>query len=179
MNIKRQIADACEELLQKKDLDKITVTEVVNLCGISRQTFYYHFQDLMAVGEWIVNVRIKQAYNQCLKKETLWEAIKIILDEIYNDRNMIKRLKYSKNLNNIQNLLIETLQQLIKQLLEIKIDYVNGNISEFNLIIDFYSCGIMTSMHRYCDKENFDTEKYSKTIEKIIMSNISSILSVE
>ncbi|MBE5774619.1 MAG: TetR family transcriptional regulator, partial [Clostridiales bacterium] len=42
------------ELIEKRSLDKITVKDLVEECGISRQTFYYHFQDLFDVVEWMM-----------------------------------------------------------------------------------------------------------------------------
>lgn len=38
---KNQIMNALAELLQTKRLDDITVTELVEQCGLSRQAFYY------------------------------------------------------------------------------------------------------------------------------------------
>jgi AcrR family transcriptional regulator len=35
----------------KKPIDKITVRDVVDECGINRNTFYYYFQDIYAVLE--------------------------------------------------------------------------------------------------------------------------------
>lgn len=52
VDMKEKIADQLNALLRRKSLDKITVKELVDGCGISRQTFYYHFQDIMDVVEW-------------------------------------------------------------------------------------------------------------------------------
>ena len=49
---KNQIMSALAELLQTKRLDDITVTELVERCGISRQAFYYHFSDLYGVVDY-------------------------------------------------------------------------------------------------------------------------------
>lgn len=49
---KKLIADSLTSLLEHKQLDRITVKYLVEYCGISRQTFYYHFQDIMDVLEW-------------------------------------------------------------------------------------------------------------------------------
>lgn len=49
---KNQIMSALVELLQAKRLDDITVTELVERCGISRQAFYYHFSDLYGVVDY-------------------------------------------------------------------------------------------------------------------------------
>ena len=49
---KNQIMNALAELLQTKRLDDITVTELVEQCGLSRQAFYYHFSDLYGVVDY-------------------------------------------------------------------------------------------------------------------------------
>ena len=36
----------------KKPLDKITIRDITDDCGISRMTFYYHFQDIYDLVEW-------------------------------------------------------------------------------------------------------------------------------
>lgn len=40
------IMDSFIKLLNQRPLDKITVKDIVQDCGISRNTFYYHFQDI-------------------------------------------------------------------------------------------------------------------------------------
>ena len=34
------------ELLEEKEFTKITVKDIVTRCGINRNTFYYHFEDI-------------------------------------------------------------------------------------------------------------------------------------
>lgn len=53
IDTKRIIANALEEMLRNKSIDKITVSSLIEACGVSRQTFYYHFRDLMDVLEWL------------------------------------------------------------------------------------------------------------------------------
>ena len=50
---KRLLADSLRQLLEKKPLEKITVKEIVENCGVNRQTFYYNFQDIYDLVEWI------------------------------------------------------------------------------------------------------------------------------
>lgn len=45
-DMKRIIAEHFDALVRQRGIDKVTVTAVIEDCGISRQTFYYHFQDL-------------------------------------------------------------------------------------------------------------------------------------
>ena len=48
------------ELLRAKRLDDITVTELVENCGISRQAFYYHFSDLYGVVDYGIQILLDE-----------------------------------------------------------------------------------------------------------------------
>lgn len=50
---KKAIAASLKNLLKEKKLNKITVQDIADDCGINRQTFYYHFQDVYDLVEWI------------------------------------------------------------------------------------------------------------------------------
>jgi len=42
------------KLLNEKPLSQITVKDIVEECGVNRNSFYYHFQDIPALVEEIV-----------------------------------------------------------------------------------------------------------------------------
>ena len=52
-NMKEQFADVLMEMLELKTLDKITIKDIVTKCGVSRQAFYYYFNDIYDIVEWI------------------------------------------------------------------------------------------------------------------------------
>ena len=39
-----------KELLRTKPIDKITINDLTEHCGISRMAFYYHFKDIYDLG---------------------------------------------------------------------------------------------------------------------------------
>lgn len=49
---KRALEQSLKNLLLKKPLNKITINDIAEDCGISRMTFYYHFQDIYDLVEW-------------------------------------------------------------------------------------------------------------------------------
>ena len=52
-NTKEKIATAVKELMRQKSIRKITVQDIMDETGMKRQSFYYHFQDIYDVIEWI------------------------------------------------------------------------------------------------------------------------------
>ena len=63
---RREIKTRFMELLSEKNLDKITVKELADVCGISRNTFYYHYHDIFEVMEDIFHNEIIDASSNKL-----------------------------------------------------------------------------------------------------------------
>ena len=66
---KKAIAAGLKELTKKKSFDKISIRDITEICGLNRQTFYYHFQDKYDLADWIY-------YN---------EAISIMIEDLTYD----------------------------------------------------------------------------------------------
>ena len=50
---KREICTALKNLMAQKPLNKITVAEIMSACGMARQHFYYHFEDVYDAVRWM------------------------------------------------------------------------------------------------------------------------------
>lgn len=49
---KKVLSDSLKKLLSTRPINKITVKDIVNDCKLTRQTFYYHFQDIYELFNW-------------------------------------------------------------------------------------------------------------------------------
>lgn len=50
---KKALAQSLKHLMEHTPLNKISVKHLVDDCGLNRQTFYYHFQDIFELLGWI------------------------------------------------------------------------------------------------------------------------------
>ena len=48
------IAAAVKRLLMQKKVKKLTVKDIVDECSITRQTFYYHIEDIPDLLKWVL-----------------------------------------------------------------------------------------------------------------------------
>ena len=60
---KKALATSLKKLLSKKELSKITISNITDDCGVNRQTFYYHFKDVYDLLEWIYLNEVIQPMN--------------------------------------------------------------------------------------------------------------------
>ena len=64
MDMKEMIARAAAELMMDGNTRKLTVTDIVDKCQITRQTFYYHFDGIPQMIEWIFQKRLDQLIDE-------------------------------------------------------------------------------------------------------------------
>lgn len=84
---KKLLADGLKELLKKKTLDKITVKELVLTCGVNRQTFYYNFQDIYELLEWIFNEEADRLRKEMQGIADWQERLQIVIKKISEEDN--------------------------------------------------------------------------------------------
>ena len=51
---KQILEESLKKLMLQKPLDKITIRDLTEDCGISRMAFYYHFKDIYDLVEWLI-----------------------------------------------------------------------------------------------------------------------------
>ena len=131
--MKQMIADTYAALLKKKPLDKITVKELVEACQISRQTFYYHFSDLLEVLTWRVAQTTQQAVERSLAAETPEAAMEELLRMAIVDRPMIRRIFQSQRRDQIEVILLDGVRHYLEQLIlnkapALPVQYIQGQV---------------------------------------------------
>ncbi|WP_286155038.1 TetR-like C-terminal domain-containing protein [Bacillus sp. FJAT-27264] len=61
---KNALAHSLKGLMEHTPLNKITVKHLVDDCGLNRQTFYYHFQDIFELLGWIYTTEALESIAQ-------------------------------------------------------------------------------------------------------------------
>ena len=81
---KQALAAALKELMAQKPVDKITIRDITDRCGIRRQTFYYHFEDVYDLLRWMFQEEavalLKQHEGTLLWQEGLLQLFHYIED---------------------------------------------------------------------------------------------------
>ena len=138
---KRAMAQSLKRMLQIKDLDKITITDITNDCGINRQTFYYHFKDIYDLLEWIFTNEVVDKIEKETTIETWQENFKYVLDYMLKNKKFI-----IKTYNSLSRKTL--LDFLFNQYNTIFIDIVNSLAKDYNItkenkifIANFYKYG--------------------------------------
>lgn len=84
---KKKIASSMMDLLKKKPIDKITITDITVNCDMSRQLFYRYFVDKYDLINWMYEEDCGSVIYTGEEKFSLKSWIKYILDVIEEKKN--------------------------------------------------------------------------------------------
>ena len=143
VDMKQMIAQTLAGLLEHKSVDKITVKELVDTCGISRQGFYYHFQDIMEVIEWSMEQAIQRTVDASLAAATPQEALKILILSLRENSTLIQHLMSSQRRAEIERLLVEAARAYLGKMLQAKARGLSIRSSDLDAALRFHSYGLV------------------------------------
>lgn len=139
---KYALEQSLKKLLRERPLDKITIKDLVEDCGVNRQTFYYHFQDIYDLIAWSLNTEIDEllkssdAKNSDLKKQLL-RVFRYFEDNrqiILNGFDSVNHMQY-------ENIVEEYARTHLKEKLALVPQSAFVSEEEREAIIDIYANG--------------------------------------
>lgn len=93
---KQAIHASFRRLLLAKSLDKITVRDIVEDCGLTRNTFYYHYEDIYDLFDDFLDTQMHDVW-QSLPHESNWDAVLMrLLECICETPQMGRHVFFSK-----------------------------------------------------------------------------------
>lgn len=86
---KYAFADSLKKMLEEKTLEHITVTDIVQDCGTTRQAFYYHFSDIYSLLEWIYMNEAASLLENHHDIDTWQQGYQLVLDWLQSNRQLV------------------------------------------------------------------------------------------
>ena len=94
---KKAIRSSFIKLLNEKPLKQISVKDIVDDCGINRNTFYYHFQDIPSLVESIVREDADRIILENPKITSIEECLDTIIEFSLQNRRAVLHIYRSVN----------------------------------------------------------------------------------
>ena len=94
---KQAIKASFLKLLNEQPLNKITVRGIVEDCGINRNSFYYHFQDIPALIEEIVKEEIDAMVARYPTIDTMDECVRLAFRFALENKKAVLHIYHSVN----------------------------------------------------------------------------------
>lgn len=141
-DVKREITETLLRLLEKKNLEKITVKELVTLCGISRQTFYYHFEDVLDVVDWWTRQGAQHLMEESLRTDDPRKLLRLFVDYTAEHRQTLQHLLASRWREQLERRLVQVFTTYLQDMLHRMHPNLAMSPADEEAFLTFYACGI-------------------------------------
>ena len=129
---------ALKKELLMKSLDKITINELAEDCGISRMAFYYHFKDIYDLVEWSCIEDASRALQGKKTYDTWQEGLQQIFEAVLENKPFILNVYRSVKREQVENYLYSLTYQLIEGVVEEQSENLMVTEEQKKFIADFY-----------------------------------------
>lgn len=181
MNTKVMLSQSLKKLMLTNNLDKITVTQVTQLCGINRQTFYYHFKDLYDLVYWTLDNEEKVLVGENYKANSTDEIMINLYEYIIANEQTICAVYYSLSQDVLERYLVDRVGKYIFILLKRHCDYEGVDDEILHRVTDFYKYAIVGLVFDWIRKglgKDYDgrIDKLGNFLEKSILNSVKILI---
>lgn len=136
---KRALGEALRSLLMKRTLDKITVKDIVETCGVNRQTFYYHFHDVYDLLEWIFEDTITAMLEKEQNYDNWAQGMDKIIAKMLEDRKVILNAYHSVSHEAVSRFIKRWLQPFVRSVVERKAEGLGVSEEDKAFVADLFT----------------------------------------
>lgn len=174
---KKALAASLKKLMQNKTLDKITVVDITEDCGVNRQTFYYHFKDIYDLVEWVYLDETAKALDGKKTYDTWQEGYLHIFEYIQKNKAFVMNSYYSVSREHLERYLYQETYQLLIGVIEEKAAGIPVRDQDKAFIADFYKYAFVGLVFDWL-KQGMKTEpaKIINQLSILIYGDIASAL---
>ena len=137
---KKAIEDAFITLLDEQPLNRITVKDIVETCGIHRNSFYYHFEDLPALLEEIIADRVQTLIGAHPTVDSLEEGFDAALEFVLENKRAVLHIYNSLSRDVFERYLMDVCEYVVKTYVEA--DFADRPVDQNDkeMIIRYHKC---------------------------------------
>lgn len=149
---KDALAAAFKKMMTIKPIGQITIKDLVELCGVNRQTFYYHFDDVYDLLEWV----FEQDANRVLPKKVVYEHwrddVMLFFTYLWNNRSFAINIYNSQSRPYMLRFYKQKLEKCIRGFADIVSEGVNIDKTDYEFVIEFYTNGVIGLISQWLDQ---------------------------
>jgi AcrR family transcriptional regulator len=171
------------KLLNERPLNQITVKDIVEDCGINRNSFYYHYQDLPSLIEEIIHEETDRIINEYPAIDSIEQCLNVAVRFALDNKRAVLHLYNSVNRSMYERHVMSACEYVVTTYIDGNFPKENVDPEDRDIIIRFYKCAcfgqivdwmtggmktdICEQFHRLCElRKGMAEELYRRCTEK-------------
>ena len=174
---KRALAQALKDILKTEPLSKITISDITDAVGVSRHTFYYHFQDIFSLIMWILQEEGESAIGRNKTITTWSQGFSLLCEYVLENKSFILGIYRSDGKEFLINYVRGEVKQMLRNIVEDQSRMYRVSEKEKELVASFYSYAFTGIVLDWVDRNMEEDYHFMlHTLETILQGEINDAL---
>lgn len=172
---KKAIRDSFIKLLNEKPFNQITIRDIVDDCGVNRNTFYYYYQDLPQLMETIVDEDADRIIREFPSLSSLEDCLEAAVGFALENRKAVLHIFRSINRDIYEKYQWRACRHTVGIYMDGVMSGRRVSEEDRKLLVDYFSCvcfgfiigwletgmqdGIQERFHRLCELKQGEIER--------------------
>ena len=170
---KAYILQTARQLMRQRDFNAITVEAIASACHMSRNTFYYHFDDKYHMLRWMFEQEIQPALDAARAQGNWGDSILALCGLMREDAALYTRLMRTLEPENLPGLLLNYYKAAILSNAAWHFQRRNLSAEEAEAVALYYAYGMVGSVAEWTRRGmRTDPERIRRTIQGIVQEGV-------
>ncbi len=162
----KAIKESFIKLLDQKPIDRITIKDITDDCGISRNTFYYHYSDLPTLVEELLMDSAEELMQTYPSIDSLEEALNVAAHFVLDSRRSVRHIYNSSHRYIYERCLMKVSRRVIAAYFDMAVPDSVLSGDEREIMIDYYKCLCYGMIADWCESGMKDD--YADDFKKLL-----------
>jgi probable dihydroxyacetone kinase regulator len=168
---KGSLARAMKQLMSEKSFAKISITDICDLCGMNRKSFYYHFKDKYDLMNWIFYTEfIVMVSNGSY--ENGWDLLEAVCELLYKDKGFYRAALRTEGQNSFREFILESMNPIINFLFDDMLEAITDVGLTGKMFCEMYLIAVSNWMEDGCKST---PAEFTNSIKQLIKKLAASI----
>ena len=163
---RKAIMSSCVRLLEERPVDRITVKDIVETCHITRQSFYYHFEDIPGLLRWMLEKGVDQMLQEIRRQDGPEAGLRHFFMMAVSAMPYLRKTSESNYGAEIGQILREQGYRMFAQIVEEENLYQDCSRYELKLILRYHSLAILGILQEWTEN---DTENMDRIVHEVYL----------
>ena len=160
-------------LLMEKGVKKLTVKDIVGECQITRQAFYYHFEDIPALFRWMFERDTERTMLEAKALGNGEARLRYLFVMALNALPYVKKGMVSSYRDELEQFLVKYVERLFEQACDEEGLYQNCTRFEVRLILRYHSQAIIGILRNWTDADTKNLDLIVHTVFRLMTEGIA------
>ena len=175
---KRALEASLKNLLAKRPLDKITVKDIVDDCGVNRNTFYYNFEDIYALVDELLSEEVARVLEKQRTCNSWQGGLYYGAEFVLKNKRAVYHLYHSTKKDQLERYFKRVVYDAAAEVVKHEAEGLNCTDADVEFVAGFYGDAVIGMIRRWLDSDmKGDLEAMIRKLSALLDSNVRQAIS--